>query len=176
MIVHFFPKKSTINLFTKKTEVTTMVAELIKNQKSLYDTDYNLWILETVKLLEKRDFNGIDLENLIEEVLSLSRSDKRKLESLLIKLIEHLLKLSYWEVERERNRKHWKGEIINFRKQIKRLLRDSPSLKPYLQEIFKECYQDGREIASQSSELPLSAFPENPITSLKQILDENWLP
>lgn len=153
-----------------------MVAELIKNEKSLYDSDYNLWVLETAKNLEKRDFNCIDWENLIEEVLSLSRSDKRKLESLLVKLIEHLLKLGYWESEKDRNRKHWKGEIINFRKQIKRLLRDSPSLKPYLNSVFNQCYQDGREIASQRSELSLNSFPEKAIANLEQILDENWLP
>jgi len=153
-----------------------MVAQLIKNQTNLYDTDYNLWVLETVKKLENRDLTSLDWENLIEEVLGLSRSDKRKLESLLIRLIEHLLKLGYWETERERNRKHWKGEIINFRKQIKRLLRDSPSLKPYLNSVFEECYQDGREIATEKSELPLSTFPEEPIAPLEQILDEDWLP
>lgn len=55
-----------------------MVAELIKNQKKLYDTDYNLWVLETVKKLENGDFKSIDLENLIEEVLDLSKRDSRK--------------------------------------------------------------------------------------------------
>jgi PAS domain-containing protein len=153
-----------------------MVVELIKNQSSLYDTDYNLWILETVKQLENRDFNAVDWENLIEEVLDLSKRDKQKLESLLMRLIEHLLKLAYWESERQRNQGHWQGEIRNFRKQIKRLLRDSPSLKPYLQSVFEECYQDSREIVSDKSQLPLHTFPENEIASLEQILDEDWLP
>jgi hypothetical protein len=153
-----------------------MVAQVKTENKSLYDTDYNLWVLETVKKLENRDLDSLDWENLIEEVLSLSRSDKRKLESLLTRLIEHLLKLAYWETERERNKGHWEGEIANFRKQIKRLLKDSPSLKPYLKNFLEECYQDSREIASKRSQLPLNTFPEKPIASLEQILDENWLP
>jgi len=153
-----------------------MVAELIKNQTNLYDTDYNLWVLDTVEKLENRDLDSLDWENLIEEVLGLSRSDKRKLESLLTRLIEHLLKLGYWETEKERNRGNWEGEIANFRKQIKRLLKDSPSLKPYLKDFFEECYQDSREIASKRSQLPLNTFPERPIAPLEQILDENWLP
>jgi hypothetical protein len=153
-----------------------MVAELIKNQKDLYNTDYNLWVLETVNKLEKRDLDSLDWDNLIEEVLDLSRRDKRKLESLLMRLIEHLLILLYWDLEKERNRGHWQGEIINFRKQIKRILKDSPSLKPYLKDVFEECYQDGRDIASQHSQLVLDTFPEKPIASLEQILDENWLP
>jgi hypothetical protein len=153
-----------------------MVTQLKTESKNLYETDYNLWVLETVKKLENRDLDSLDWENLIEEVLSLSRSDKRKLESLLVKLIEHLLKLAYWETERERNKGHWEGEIINFRKQIKRLLKDSPSLKPYLKDFFEECYQDGCEIVSKRSQLPLNTFPEKPIAPLDQILDENWLP
>ena len=153
-----------------------MVAELIKNQTNLYDTDYHLWVLDTVKKLENRDLDALDWENLIEEVLDLSRRDKRKMESLLMRLIEHLLKLGYWESEKERNKGHWQGEIANFRKQIKKELKASPSLKRYLEDIFDESYQDGRDIASKRSQLPLETFPKNPIASLEQILDENWLP
>jgi hypothetical protein len=153
-----------------------MVAQLKTETKSLYDTDYNLWVLETVKNLEKRDLDSLDWDNLIEEVNSLGRSEKRKLESLLMRLIEHLLKLGYWDSERENNRGHWQGEIRNFRKQIKKELKASPSLKRYLQEIFEESYQDSREIVSDKSQLPIHTFPETPIASLEQILDENWLP
>ena len=144
--------------------------------KTLYDTDYNLWVLETVKQLEKREFNALDLENLIEEVSDLSRRDKNKLKSLLRNLCEHLLKLAYWQAEFSRNQSHWKGEIVNFRKQIQDQLENSPSLKPYLRQIFEKCYQDGREIASTRSDLPLSTFPEKAIASLEQVLDENWFP
>jgi DNA repair ATPase RecN len=144
--------------------------------KTLYDTDYNLWVLETVKQLQKREFNALDLDNLIEEVADLSRRDKRKLESLLTRLIEHLLKLKYWQSEREQNFGHWQGEVRTFRKQIKKELKASPSLKGYCQEIFEECYQDAREIVSDRSQLPLSTFPKKAIASLEQVLDENWFP
>ena len=80
-----------------------MVLEFKQKQKNLYDIDYNLWVLETVKKLENGDFKYIDLDNLIEEVLDLSKRDKRKLDSLLTRLCEHLLKLGYWQGEKERN-------------------------------------------------------------------------
>jgi predicted transcriptional regulator len=153
-----------------------MVLEFKQKQKSLYDTDYNLWVLETVKKLENRDFDSLDWENLIEEVSDLSRREKKKLKSLLRKLFEHLIKIKYWKSEIERNKRHWQGEITNFRKQIKDELEDSPSLKHYLLEILEECYQDGREIASQKSGLPVKIFPEKAFAPLEQILDENWLP
>ena len=153
-----------------------MVANLEKSQKTLYDTDYNLWIEETVNKLQVKDLNGIDWENLIEEVASLGRSEKRKIESLLTRLFEHLLKLAYWESEKNYNQNHWKKEILNFRIQINKELKASPSLKRYLQEIFEQCYQDGRKLVSLASELPVDTFPSSPIGNVEQILNENWLP
>lgn len=150
--------------------------ETISQATVLYETDYNLWVLETVKQLEKREFDALDLENLIEEVADLSRRDKHKLKSLLRRLFEHLLKLSYWQAELSRNEFHWKREIVNFRKQIQDLLEDSPSLKPYLAQILESCYRDGRELASTRSQLSLGTFPEQPIANLEQVLDENWFP
>jgi hypothetical protein len=153
-----------------------MVAESQSRQTNLYETDYNLWVLETVKQLENQELNDVDWENLLEELSDLSRREKRRLESLLMRLFEHLLKLQYWEDEIENNRGHWEAEILNFRKQIKKELKASPSLKPYLLEIWEECYQDGREIAAAHSQLPLETFPETPIATLEQVLDEHGLP
>jgi hypothetical protein len=143
---------------------------------SLYETDYHLWVLETIKKLQVRDFSTLDLENLIEEVADLGRRDKRKLESLLIRLLEHLLKLKYWKSELSNNLGHWQAEVTNFRKQLKRELKSSPSLKPYLQEIFLTSYQDARDIASRRCQMPLEVFPEVSFMTLDQALDEDWFP
>jgi hypothetical protein len=153
-----------------------MVAELRKTDKTLYETDYNLWVLETVAKLKNKDLDGLDWKNLIEEVEDLSRRDKKKLKNLLRLLFEHFLKITYWQSEITRNQGHWRGEIRNFRKQIKDELQDSPSLKNYVNGVLNECYQDSREIVNDKTKLPLSTFPEEPIANLEQILDENWLP
>ncbi|PSO49229.1 MAG: DUF29 domain-containing protein [Cyanobacteria bacterium SW_9_44_58] len=153
-----------------------MPTESQQKQKQLYETDYHLWVLETVKQLQHGNFDAIDWENLIDEVSDLSRREKRKLKSLLRHLWEHLLKLKYWQSELERNQSHWKGEIRNFRKQIRDELEDSPSLKNYLNEISGECYEDAKEIVSDKSQLSLETFPKEPIAPLDQVLDENWLP
>ncbi|MEH2456887.1 MAG: DUF29 domain-containing protein [Nostoc sp.] len=63
-----------------------------------------------------------------------------------------------------------------FRREIKKTLKDSPSLKPYILEIFDECYQDARKVESDRSQLSIDIFPLIPIGSLEQILDENWFP
>ena len=154
-----------------------MVTEVTHQKyKQLYETDYNLWVLETVKKLQNRELDSLDWKNLIDEIFDLSRREKRRLESLLTRLLEHLLELKYWDSERELNQNHWQREIRNFRKQIKRELKASPSLKNYLVEQFSELYQDARELVSDASGLPLDYFPESPIAPLEKVLDENWLP
>ena len=153
-----------------------MVTSTQSTTQTLYDQDYYLWIRTTINQLRAGEFSAIDLENLLEELETMGRSEKRVIKSLLIKLLEHLLKLQCWDSERERNQGHWKGEIRTFRIQIKDELKDSPSLKPYILEIFDQCYQDARKLVSDRSELPLDIFPLTPIASLEQILDENWFP
>jgi len=153
-----------------------MVAESQQRQQQLYETDYHLWVVETVKQLQNQDFESIDWDNLIEEISDLARRDKKKLKSLLKHLIEHLLKLKYWQAEKSRNQGHWQAEITNFRQLIRDELEDSPSLQPYLYEIYPQCYAEARKIASQRSQLSLNTFPSEPIAPLEKILDENWLP
>ncbi len=52
-----------------------------KEMTYLYDKDYYLWIENTVKLLQKQQFNEIDLINLIEELEDMGRSEKRAISS-----------------------------------------------------------------------------------------------
>ncbi|MFW6296697.1 MAG: DUF29 domain-containing protein [Halothece sp.] len=153
-----------------------MVAESQQAQKQLYETDYHLWVVETVKQLQNQNFQAVDWDNLIEEISELARRDKRKLKSLLKHLIEHLLKLKYWQEEKSRNQGHWQAEITNFRQLIRDELEDSPSLRSYLYEIYPQCYAEARKLASQRSQLSLDTFPSEPIAPLEKILDENWLP
>ena len=61
----------------------------------LYETDFVAWAETTAQLLQENQFAEIDLDNLIEEVEALSRSDKREIRSRLIKLLSHLLKRAY---------------------------------------------------------------------------------
>ncbi|MBD2516730.1 DUF29 domain-containing protein [Nostoc sp. FACHB-973] len=153
-----------------------MVIQIEPTTQTLYDQDYYLWLRTTINQLRAGQFLSVDLENLLEELETMGRSEKRAVKSLLIRLFEHLLKLIYWNGERERNQGHWKGEIRTFRREIKERLKDSPSLKPYILEIFDECYQDARTEASDRSQLAVDIFPLIPIGSLEQILDENWFP
>ncbi|MCC5616482.1 DUF29 domain-containing protein [Nostoc sp. CHAB 5836] len=153
-----------------------MVSEIQPTTQTLYDQDYYLWLKTTINQLRAGQFSSLDLDNLTEELENMARSEKRAVKNLLIRLFEHLLKLTYWDQERERNEGHWKGEIRTFRREIKDRLKDSLSLKPYILEIFDECYKEARAEASDRSELPIDTFLIVLLGSLEQILDENWFP
>ena len=62
--------------------------------KALYDQDFALWIDETVKQLKQGDFSQIYVENLIEEVECLGKSQRKAVRSYLLLL--HLLHYNYF--------------------------------------------------------------------------------
>ena len=107
---------------------------------ALYDRDFNLWIQKTASDLKSKDMDAIDWNNLIDEIEGMGKSERRALQSYLERLIEHLLKLKYWEAERERCQRGLKIEIIEFRSRIERILDDSPSLKNYLAQIYPKIH------------------------------------
>ncbi len=144
-----------------------MTTGLDANRQSLYEADYLKWIETTVEKLRVRDYSNIDWENLIEEIETIGRSERRSLESNLVVVLTHLLK---WQYQPEFRSGSWKGSIAEYRRRIRKALKKSPSLKPYLEQVFAECYLDAVELASAETELPMETFPgECPYTSAHSI-------
>ena len=100
--------------------------------QSLYEQDTLLWIEDTVTKLKAHDFANIDLENLIEEINELGKSQKKELKSRLLVLLEHLLKRLY--VDSPDDFRGWEITIREQRQQIEIEIDDSPSLKTLWQE------------------------------------------
>lgn len=149
--------------------------------QALYEQDYFLWLETTLEQLRQKNFSTLDLENLIEELEGLGRSEKRALESLLTRLLEHLFKIAYWESEREHNLAHWIVEVNNFRYQIQKRTQVSTVLKNYLNEIFDESHSvafEGISLAmnSQKNLLSKTINIKTIDISLEQALDKNWFP
>ncbi|MBW4482462.1 MAG: DUF29 domain-containing protein [Tildeniella torsiva UHER 1998/13D] len=145
-------------------------------ETSLYEQDYLLWLEQVVEQLRRKDFNGLDIPNLIEEIDDLGKSEKHAVASYLMHLCEHLLELKYWDAERDRCFRGWTVEITNFRLQLQRRLKVSPSLRGYLEEIFNEEYSNGRMLFLNKSGLEPQKVPAQPWFALKNALDHQWLP
>lgn len=116
------------------------MTEMTSKADTLYKQDFVAWCEDTAAKLKERDFDNLDFDNLIEEVESLGRSDRRELKNRLTVLLAHILKRMY--VNSPENFNGWELTIIEQRRQIRDLLQDSPSLKPYLLKIFAEVYDD----------------------------------
>jgi Domain of unknown function DUF29 len=108
-------------------------------KSSLYDRDFLLWTTDTVAKLRTHDFDHIDLENLIEEIESLGRSEKKELKSRLLILLEHLLKRLY--INSPNDYRGWEITIDEQRRQIELELEDSPSLKTIWEEAFSSVWR-----------------------------------
>ena len=112
--------------------------------QSLYEQDFVLWAEDTIATLKAGKFKQLDVGNLIEEIEALVSSNKRELENRLEVLLAHLLKRIY--LNSAYDNRAWLLTIQEQRRRIKRLLKDSPSLKNYLNACFAEVYRDALEV------------------------------
>lgn len=137
--------------------------------KQLHETDFNLWVEGIKEAIQNRDFENMDWENLLDEIDDMGKSEKRSLDSYMQRLIEHILKLKYWDAERERCAKGWMQEVTNFRNRIKRILKKNLSLRNYLQAEYVDIYQDA--IATMSFDFDI---PENSFVEIEAIMNKDY--
>ncbi len=136
---------------------------------NLYDQDFYQWTQEQAALLKAGALAQLDIENLVEEIESMGKSQKRELYSRLTVLIMHLLK---WDYQPEMQCGSWKNTILTQRREIKFLLKDNPSLNRIVSDTVHMVYSDSVEAASVETGLPKSIFPETCPYSIEQILGE----
>ena len=151
--------------------MTTHQPIVITND-NLYDQDFYLWIETISKQLKAGKFAEIDLANLIEEIESMGKSEKRELKSRLIVLLMHLLK---WQYQPEKRSESWRSTITEQRICIELLLEDSPSLQPLFIEIFADCYEKARLKASEETGIKLNFFPKESPFTLAETLENHFL-
>lgn len=134
-----------------------------------YEKDFYKWLFDQAKLLKKKAFDKIDLENIIEEIESLGRSDKRALRSHLRILLMHMIKMEY-QPHGMGNSLSWKKSISNARHEIKMLTDDSPSLKKMIVQFIPEAYEFAKDDASLETGIPVEVFPKECPWKISEIL------
>lgn len=140
---------------------------------NLYETDFYAWTQEQVSLLKTQQWNELDTVNLIEEIEALGRKERQELRNRLGILLGHLLK---WQFQPDKRSNSWLGTIGEQRVQIKLLLEDSPSLKPYLEQALLDAYQLGLALAMRETDLGEQVFPKVCPYTLEQALNSEFLP
>ncbi|WP_422136287.1 DUF29 domain-containing protein [Endozoicomonas sp. ALD040] len=157
--------------------------------KNLYETDYYRWVEQQKEYLTNRQFDQLDIDNLIGEIDDMS-SELDTLESRLTTLLLHLLKYDYQirvlnpVLPEPYNCRDWKGTINRTRLAINKLIKRRPHLQSEVKSLFDEAYVDGKVLAIKAmndyvqphQQLNEHSFPEICPWTFDQIMEEDWLP
>lgn len=138
-----------------------------------YEKDFYAWIVANATLLKQRKFAELDIDNLVEEIESMGRGEKRQLMSRLELLLAHMLK---WKFQPNYRGKSWKCTIDEQRRKFASLLKESPSLKYELEARIEEAYEDAKIAAEKQMRIERKAFPRECPFTLDQCLDETFYP
>ncbi len=144
-----------------------------------YEDDFYAWTQEQARLLREaareRLNTPIDWENLAEEVESMGRTETRAVESSLIRVLEHLLKLEFSPATDPRA--VWKASVAEHRDRVLRDLKASPSLRVKIDR--NDLYRSARKVAALGLErdgLRLADLPADCPYDLDSIMAEDWWP
>ncbi|HEX8484835.1 DUF29 domain-containing protein [Sphingomonas sp.] len=122
-----------------------------------YLEDYGSWITAQIELLRDGQFDELDLENLLEEIEGLSRSNFDAFKSAIRIVLIHMLK---WDVQTDHQSRSWAVSIDGHRVRVRDNLEESPSYKSRIDEAVAKAYRRARYDASKETRLPLKHFPE----------------
>ncbi|MCF2149558.1 DUF29 domain-containing protein [Desmonostoc muscorum LEGE 12446] len=143
--------------------------------QTLYEQDFCAWVEQTAALLQSHQWDTLDLEHLIEEVVDLGKSQQRALQSALRLVLSHLLK---WKYQSERRSHSWQVTITRERLNIDELLQESPSLCRFLNDIewLNTTYQRARREAMVETGLLEENIAIACPFSVNEILDLDFYP
>jgi hypothetical protein len=138
----------------------------MKNRVS-YEEDFAAWAEEQAALLRSGDLALLDRENLVDELEGMSNSQRLALGSHLRNAMIHMLKL---QIQPEKRSRSWFLSIENARQEIDELLRTSPSLRRFLDQVFVEQYARSRRNAAVQTKRAIRSVPSDPPFTLSQVL------
>jgi hypothetical protein len=152
------------------------MATRVVPRSDLYEQDFYVWTERQAALLRARRFDELDLDNLIEEVEDLGRSEKSKVLNNTAVILAHLLKLEHSPAGEPRN--HWRASVREHRRRLRRDI--TPRLRQILAEELPELYRESQEdtaaaMRDHGEQGAADALPETCPYTLEQVLGD-WLP
>jgi Domain of unknown function DUF29 len=138
-----------------------------------YEDDLFAWTQEQAALLRAHAADAIDWENLAEEIESMGGRDRRELESRLAVVLLHLLK---WQAQPALRGPSWRKSLRTQRREIRKLLKQSPSLRREVPDLMRDAYTDAVKDAIDETGLRADLFPSACPYAPEDVLDEDHLP
>lgn len=138
-----------------------------------YEDDFYGWTMRNVQLLKQGKFKEADMENIIEEIESMGRSEKNQLARRFSLILMHLLK---WQYQPALQCKSWKVTLREQRRASRRLINENPSLKAKINDCLFNAYEDSVDEAIKETGLDERTFPTECPYTFEQIMDEDFYP
>jgi Domain of unknown function DUF29 len=138
-----------------------------------YEDDFVAWLEDQAQRARRGETDGLDLENIAEELEGMARSDRREIRNRLIVLLTHLLK---YDFQPRRRSSGWLQTIGEQRTRMATVIDDSPTLRSFPEAIRDQCYVEARSRAVLEARLSERAFPEQCPFASDEVLDIRWLP
>ena len=151
--------------------------------KPLHEVDFLRWTIAQAAALRHAGTmrintpDPIDWESVAEEIESLGRSERAALRSRIAVVLEHLFKLALLPTTDPRA--GWLDTIDTQRREIRRLLKDSPSLKREVASLVADELPDARRAVARADARhheTLSADPASLEFDADQVLDDSYPP
>ena len=139
----------------------------------LYEEDFYEWTVRNAELLRSGRASEADLEHIAEEIEDMGKRERRDLLSRMSTLMSHLLK---WKIQPERRGRSLELTIKVQRKDLHKLLAQTPSLKPFLAQELGDAYEHALLEASTETFRPVEDFPSTCPFTLEVLLDPEYLP
>lgn len=147
---------------------------------TLYDTDLAAWAQAQVQALKAKAWHALDVDHLIEEIEDVGHSQRDAIESHLLVLLTHLLKLAiaarYRPHDLARAGRGWRVTCRAQRTLLAKRLRRNPSLHGVVPEEHQDAYVLARDEALAALEVEETAWPAACPWTVAQILDPDFWP
>jgi hypothetical protein len=140
-------------------------------RRTRHEDDLYTWVEEQVALLRAGQVDGLDLQNLAEELQDLGAEQYDKLESAFRVLLAHMLK---WDHQPERRSRSWDNTIDEQRDRVRYVLQRNPGLKSRFDEALRRGYAGARRHASTETGRDRDVFPVECPYSVSDILEREF--
>ena len=147
-----------------------------------YDTDVYAWsqrqgaLLRRLAAGERVNDADLDWPNIAEEIETVGRSERSAVASHIATIIEHLIKLQASPTVEPRA--GWQITVVRARRDVQRLLRENPSIRPQIEATIVEELLAARKLAAMAmtahNEIPI-VDPQTLTYAQEQVLGE-WFP
>ena len=140
----------------------------MKNWEELTAHSELLAAQEIKQSLDEGNLTDVE-EGLVQLIETMARSEKRALQSQLIRLMMHVIK---WHVQPDRQTRSWLLSIQNARFEIVKLQQYTPSLnKVYVESIWDESLTEAREEA----EIETGVANASLVLTWEDVFDKKYL-